>query len=173
VLGEGVLETIGALSTLSSRDQLGGEAIALGLLGLGITFALCWIYFDFVARRAARGAFLAGLLWVYLHMSVLIGITLTGIGVSVAIVGSPSGEFGGATRGVLVAGVVVTLLAVAALQPTLAASPGSRASAVVCLATAVVLGVIGLVDLGAVAQFAVLLAGLVVPVAYGTRRVFG
>lgn len=106
----------------------------------------------------------------------LIGITLTGVGASVAIRAAPTGELTGATRGVLVGGVVVALLAISAVQPTLAPderAAGTRTPVLLCVVTALVLAALAFLELGAIGQFAVLVLGLVVPVVYGTRRVFG
>jgi len=49
------------------EEGLGGAGwagIVAGVLGLAVGFALWWIYFDFVARRAPKPVFATALFWV-------------------------------------------------------------------------------------------------------------
>ena len=119
MLGESVVGVIVGLSELQDRGLLDGPGLAAGVLGLAVGFSLWWIYFDFVARRPPRPAFATALLWVYLHLVALTAITMTGVGVSAAIADSATGTLTDPSRYLLVGGVVLDLLAIAALQTTL------------------------------------------------------
>ena len=174
VLGESVVGVIVGLSELSDRGALGGVGLGLGVLGLALGFGLWWIYFDFVGRRAPRPVFLTGLLWVYLHMLALIAVTMVGAGVSVAIAETVGDGLTAPARYLLVSGVALGLVALAALQLTLARAPDepthARLSPGLKVSVAVLLGVLGGLDLGwnTFALLLVLLAGLAVPMAYGS-----
>lgn len=173
VLGESMVGVIVGLSELEDRGVLDGLGIVAGVLGLAVGFSLWWIYFDFVARRPPKPVFVTALLWVYLHLAALTAITATGVGVSVAVADTATGSLADPSRYLLVGSVVLGLVGVAALQTTLARgddepthpqlSPGLK------VGVAAVIGTLGVLDFGwnTHALFALLLAGLAVPMAYG------
>jgi low temperature requirement protein LtrA len=173
VLGESVVGVIVGLSELQERGLLDGPGIAAGVLGLAIGFSLWWIYFDFVARRPPKPAFATALIWVYLHLVALTAITATGVGVSVAIADRATGMLTDPSRYLLVGGVVLGLLGVAALQTTLVRNADEpthrRLSPALMIAAAAVVGTLGVLDLGwgTHALLTLLLAGLAVPMIYG------
>ncbi|CAN5243964.1 hypothetical protein BH20ACT5_BH20ACT5_02860 [soil metagenome] len=173
VLGESVVGVIVGLSELQERDLLDGPSLVAGVLGLAIGFSLWWIYFDFVARRAPRPVFVTALFWVYLHIAALTAITAPGVGVSVAIADTAVGSLTDASRYLLVGGVVLGLLGVAALETTLAGGPDEpthpRLSPGLKIAVAVVVGTLGGLGLGwnTHALLVLLLAGIGVPMTYG------
>jgi low temperature requirement protein LtrA len=173
VLGESVVGVIVGLSELQERGLLDGPGMAAGVLGLAVGFSLWWIYFDFVARRSPKPVFATALLWVYLHLATLTAITATGVGVSVAIADSATGMLTAPSRYLLVGGVVLGLLGVAALQLTLARTADEpthpRLSPALMITAAAVTGTLGMLDLGwrTHALLALLLAGLAVPMTYG------
>jgi len=173
VLGESVVGVITGLSELQEAALLDGSALVAGVLGLGIGFSLWWIYFDFVARRPPKPVFVIALFWVYLHLAALTGITATGVGVSVAIGDTATGSLADPSRYLLVGGVVVGLLGVAALQTTLARPADEpthrRLSPALKVAVAAVIGTLGVLDLGwsTIALLVMLLVGLAVPMTYG------
>ncbi len=173
VLGESVVGVIVALSELENHTMLNGAAIAAGVLGLAIGFALWWIYFDFVARRSPKPAFLTALIWVYLHAVALIAITATGAGISLVIGEAATGSVDDARRYLLVGSIALALLGIATLQLTLARADDEpthpRLSPALKVGVAVVIGVIGDLDLGwtSITLLAWLLAGLALPMGYG------
>ncbi len=173
VLGESVVGVIVGLSELEDQRVLDGAGIAAGVLGLGIGFSLWWIYFDFVARRAPKPVFVTALFWVYLHLATLTAITATGVGVSIAIADTATGSLSDSSRFLLVGSVMLGLVGVAALETTLARGDDEpthpRLSPALKVGMAVVVGTLGLLDLGWSTHvlFVLLLAGLAVPVAYG------
>jgi low temperature requirement protein LtrA len=173
VLGESVVGVINGGSTLADHG-LTTPGIVSGVLGLAIGFGLWWLYFDFIARRAPRPVFLTALLWVYLHMALLIGIVTVGAGISLALTTTSDGELNPTARHLLVAGVVLGLLAVAALQLTLHRAPDEpthpQLSPGLKAGIAVLLGSLGSLDLGwtTPALLGTVLAGLCLPMAYGS-----
>ncbi len=173
VLGESVVGVIVGLSELQEREALDWPGIVAGVLGLAIGFALWWIYFDFVARRAPKPVFVTALFWVYLHLATLVAITATGVGVSVAILDTESGALSDPSRYLLVGAVVLGLLGVAALETTLARDQNEptnvRLAPALKVAVAAVIGILGGLDLGwnAHGLLVMLLAGLAVPMGYG------
>lgn len=173
VLGESVVGVIVGLSELEDQRVLDGAGIAAGVLGLGIGFSLWWIYFDFVARRAPKPVFVTALFWVYLHLATLTAITATGVGVSIAIADTETGTLSNPGRFLLVGSVVLGLVGVAALETTLAREADepthSRLSPALKVGVAVVIGILGTLDLGWSTHvlLVLLLAGLAVPMAYG------
>lgn len=117
--------------------------------------------------------FLAALLWVYLHLITMTAITLIGVGVSVSIAQAAGGGLSDAARFLLVGGVVLALVGVAALQLTLDRAPDepthARFSPALKVTVALVLGLLGVLNLGwsTLALLLTLLAGLAVPMTYG------
>lgn len=98
VLGEAVIAVVKGVSQL----QWGIASAAVALLGILIAFCLWWIYFDSVdgspLRAMGTGNVGKGLLWLYSHLPLAIGIAGTGVGVEHIIVSAkkttilPSGE---------------------------------------------------------------------------------
>jgi low temperature requirement protein LtrA len=174
VLGESVVGVIVGLSELADRGVLSGAGIAAGVVGLALGFALWWLYFDFVARRPPKPVFATALGWVYLHMAVLVGITMVGAGVSLVIADTTAGGLTAPARYLVVGGMVLSLLAVGALQLTLTRAPDEpthpRFTPGLKAAVALALGALGALDLGwsAMGLLLTLLLGLCIPMAYGS-----
>jgi low temperature requirement protein LtrA len=173
VLGESVVGVINGLAGLQDRGLLDAPAIGAGVLGLAIGFALWWIYFDFVARRAPKPVLVMALFWVYLHAAALTGIIATGVGVSVAIADTATGPLTAPSRYLVVGGVALAVVGIAALETTLARGEDEpthpRLSPAIKIGAGLIIAVLGLLDLGwsTHALLALLLAGLAVPMAYG------
>ena len=75
VLGEGFVKV---LSQLAERG-LTVESGTLSALGLLVTCTIWWIYFDDVAGGRLKARRLGGVLWVYGHLPLAIGITAVGV----------------------------------------------------------------------------------------------
>ncbi|MBE9229394.1 low temperature requirement protein A [Phormidium sp. LEGE 05292] len=98
VLGEAVIAVVKGVSQL----EWGIASAAVALLGILIAFCLWWIYFDSVdgspLRAMGNGNVGKGLLWLYFHLPLAIGIAGTGVGVEHIIVSAkkatilPSGD---------------------------------------------------------------------------------
>lgn len=174
VLGESVVGVIVGLSELRQRGNLDLTGCVAGVLGLGIGFALWWIYFDFIARRAPKPVFLTALVWVYLHLVALAAIAASGAGILLVITDAGARTLSATSRELLVGSVAIGLLGIAVLQITLARAIDEpthrRLSPILMIGVAAGLALLGGLDLGwgSTSLLAFLLTGLGIPIAYGT-----
>ncbi len=76
VLGATIVEVIGVLSETHHLNRM---LMIKGGFALYIIFSLWAIYFDFIARRSPKEQIRMALFWVYLHLLLLLGITIVGI----------------------------------------------------------------------------------------------
>ena len=119
VLGETVAEIIQSVAAANGVADLSALTIVDAILGLAVGFGMWWIYYDFVARRPARQRFSTVLIWVYLHMVMLIGIVLVGVGIARGLQ-SAAGPMEPFARSLLLGGLSLTLFTIAAIETTLA-----------------------------------------------------
>ncbi len=116
VLGESLMGVVNGLADVS---QPGPVTVLRFVLGLALGFGLWWVYFDYIGRREpnahTRWVFVR---WSYLHLPLVLGITVVGAMVqhTVALEGSAV-EPG--VRWLLAAGVALYYLACAGLEGTL------------------------------------------------------
>jgi low temperature requirement protein LtrA len=109
VLGESFIKTTGAVAdhgvTLDTQ--------ILGAIGLSITVALWWTYFDDVADspiRARGSAKASAATWVYAHLPLTMGLTATGVAVEKLALG----EIGQSMQSKYVALMIVSIIGVLA-----------------------------------------------------------
>ena len=173
VLGETVAEVIQGLATANTVERLTPLTIGCAAFGLAIGFGMWWIYFDFVARRPVRQHFYVVLGWVYLHMVMLMGIVLVGVGIAHGLATAGASRMDPFAAHLLFAGLAVMLLAVAVIETTLARAPDEPTHPTLSpglkAAVAVVLFVLALVDppIPAAVAFAITIIALAVPATYG------
>ncbi|WP_271177656.1 low temperature requirement protein A [Leifsonia poae] len=172
VLGETVAEVIQSVAVANTLERLSGLTIADAALGLAIGFGMWWVYYDFVARRPVRQRFGIVLAWVYLHMIMLIGIVLAGVGIALGLhdTAAPMEPF---DRSLLLGGVALVLVTIAVIETTLARapdeptapvlSPALKAGAGVVLVLLAILGP----PLAPTAVLLITIAALAVPAVYG------
>jgi low temperature requirement protein LtrA len=172
VLGETVAEVIQSVAATNAVERLSALTIVDAALGLAVGFGIWWVYYDFVARRPVLPRFYVALGWVYLHMVMLIGIVLTGVGIAFGV-HNASSVMEPFPRSLLLGGLGVTVLAIAVIETTLSRevdepthrvlSPGLKAG------VAAVLFVLALIGppLTPTVGFIVALAALAVPATYG------
>lgn len=118
VLGESVAGSIHGLIE-ARRTGLSGEALAFGLIGIGIAFGLWWIYFDFIARRSPVAGRWRTYLWAYTHLPLWLGLTATGACIRALI---EAQTMHGSSHGIeiLVAiSMAVALMTMACVEPIL------------------------------------------------------
>jgi low temperature requirement protein LtrA len=120
VLGESIVGVINGVGELSEEGTLGTRPLVVAGLGLAIGFALWWIYFDYIARRPPRPSITIALGWVYLHLVVVTTITITGVAVSAVIADSAHNGLQPPSQHLLAGGLAAALIALAALELTLA-----------------------------------------------------
>jgi low temperature requirement protein LtrA len=113
VLGESVFAVVVGVSRVSWDLRSALAAVA----GFLVAAALWWIYFDFLDEAAVRrrGIF-GGLVYVYMHYFVVVGLAALGAGVKMAILSAGGdGRYDG-TAWVLCAGLAMTMLGLAAIE---------------------------------------------------------
>jgi len=72
VLGESVVSVVNGLgSDLETLNVLLGVKL---VLGIGVTFGLWWVYFDFVSRRSPKPTPTMSIAWTHLHLLLLISL---------------------------------------------------------------------------------------------------
>lgn len=173
VLGESVVGVITGLSEINEAGELGARQLADGALGLLVGIGLWWIYFDFVARRAAKPVLSMALAWVYLHLAALAAIMATGAAISVAIADTLDDGLSDNGRVLLAGSVAAALFGLGLLETTLLRSPGEPTDPVISpgikMGAAGVVLIAGALDLGwsTTSLLAFLVVALAVPAAYG------
>jgi low temperature requirement protein LtrA len=168
-LGESI---IGTVQGMADQEQLSLLTGISGVLGMALSFALWWVYFDFIARRPAKPGIGWAFAWSYLHLPLLLAIAATGAGV-LNVIGSEEPVLPDNVR-LLIAGAVGTALTVMALlEMVLRREPDEpthpRVSPLLKLIAAVFAYGIGLwgSGLGAIALLCLLLVLLAVQMGYG------
>ena len=165
VLGEVI---VGAVNGMADIEVLGGDGIAIGLLGVLVAIGLWWIYFDLVSHRepiASRSQ-----LWLNLHLPLAMAIAAGGAGV-LNTVEHVADVLPDEVRWLLVGALAVAILVVAALTHTLdvrrAAPKPYRTAEIALFASAALVLAVGLVGWGARATLGSLVILLLAPVGVG------
>ena len=114
-------ETVVAVTLGLSHVEWQWSTTIAGVFGLSIATALWWIHFDNVdgkvVRRIGGGKAWQPSVWIYSHLPLAVGLAMIGIGVEHAIVASDHGHhYTSAERWLLVAGVVITLGSMVAIE---------------------------------------------------------
>jgi low temperature requirement protein LtrA len=116
VLGEAVIAVVRGVAEL----QWGVLSAAVALLGLAIAFCLWWLYFDSVdgspLRAMGAGNMKIGLIWLYAHLPLAIGIASTGVGVEHLIKSAKTGILLASDRWLLGGSVAICLFALALIH---------------------------------------------------------
>ncbi len=116
VLGESVVGVVGGIS----GQTLGLFAGETGLLGLIIAFSLWWIYFDSVdaspLESYRQGRFVSGVIWLYTHLLLMIGLAATGVGVYHLIFSEPNIPLYAAERWLMSGALALCFLALGVLH---------------------------------------------------------
>jgi low temperature requirement protein LtrA len=112
VLGEAVLSVVlGVADTTWQVDS--GFAAAGGFVAAA---ALWWIYFDFLDESVVRRGRISGLVFMYAHFPVLIGIATVGVGVKLEILAAAGDQRYEDTGWILCAGVALCMVGLAAIH---------------------------------------------------------
>jgi len=120
VLGESVFAVVSGVS----RVSWGAASATAAVTGFLVAAALWWIYFDFVGEAAvARRSIKGGLVYVYMHYFVVVGLTALGAGVKMAILDAGGDHHYGGTAWILCAGLAMTMFGLAVIE--LASHPGA------------------------------------------------
>jgi low temperature requirement protein LtrA len=175
VIGQTVTEVILSVAATNSVSRISVPAIVLAGLGLLVGFGLWWVYFDFIARRPTSQVIRVVLAWIYLHLLMLIGIVVIGVGLSDALAASTVAVLPVGARDFLLFGTAEVLAAVACIELTLEREPDEPTSRVLSpamkLVTAVAVAGIALspLQIDAFATLGILIAALGAQAAYAAR----
>ena len=116
VLGEAVIAVVRGVSQLEWGISSAVEAV----LGMGIAFSLWWIYFDSVDGSPLKGMKYGrmgiGLIWLYSHLPLAIGIAGAGVGVEHVIVSGSVTALPTAERWLICFSVALCLMALSAIH---------------------------------------------------------
>jgi low temperature requirement protein LtrA len=112
VLGEAVLSVVlGVADTAWGIES--GFAAAGGFVAAA---ALWWIYFDFLDESVVRRGRISGLVFMYAHFPVLIGIATVGVGVKLEILAAAGDPRYRDTGWIVCAGVALCMVGLAAIH---------------------------------------------------------
>jgi low temperature requirement protein LtrA len=171
VLGETVTQVILSVAATNTVARISPPTIGLAVLGLAIGFGLWWVYFDFISRRPTSQVLMVVLAWIYLHLVMLIGIVVIGVGLSEALAASVSGPMPTEAREFLLVGLAVVLVSIGIIETTLEREPLEPTHPVISPAmkvgTGVVIALVSLFALNAFVAFAIAIVALGIQAAYG------
>jgi low temperature requirement protein LtrA len=115
VLGEAILAVVHGVA--EQEWQL--ISVLAAFLGLSIAFSLWWLYFDSMdgspLEGMRQGKMVIGLIWLYTHMPLAVGLAATGVGVEHAVINIGKG-LPDRDRWLLCGGVMLCLSALAVIH---------------------------------------------------------
>lgn len=116
VLGEGVIAVVRGVAQLEWGISSAIEAV----LGMSIAFSLWWLYFDSVdgspLKSMKYGRMGIGLIWLYAHLPLALGIAATGVGVEHVIASEAGIPLPGNERSLICFGVALCLMALSVIH---------------------------------------------------------
>ena len=116
VLGEAVIAVVRGVAQL----EWGVSSAVAAVLGMSIAFSLWWIYFDSVdgspLRSMGKGRMGIGLIWLYSHLPLAIGIAATGVGVEHVIASKVGIALPPANRWLICFSVALCLIALSVIH---------------------------------------------------------
>jgi low temperature requirement protein LtrA len=176
VLGEVI---VGVVSGVAGQQHLSGLVGGTAVLGMVIAIGLWWIYFDFVSGRRPIDKPITGLVWIYLHLPVAMGIAIVGASMVNAV--EHAGEPLPSDVRWLLAGAITLILVAVALIMRILDLPESyrrlyQRGSMLTLIAGIVAVALGVTPIGTIPLLLALSALLLVPVACGLViwiKVFG
>ena len=112
VFGETVLAVVIGTDTVS----WGWESGLVAGLGFAAASAIWWLYFDFLDTGVVQRSILAGQVYLFTHVPMLIGLTGLGVGVKLAIKASADGGLPAGASWAMGGGVALVLAAMALIS---------------------------------------------------------
>jgi low temperature requirement protein LtrA len=166
VLGENVASVVLGVG----EAALAPVSLVAGGLGMALTFASWWLYFDIVQQRPARSGGLGGFMRSYLHLPLILAMIATAAGILTVVAHE---HFGAGERWLLAGSVAATFACLALLEsilvsrsPDPAVERRMRLMTWLAAAGALAVGVLG-AEWGAVGLLAALFTLHVGLIAYG------
>ncbi len=119
VLGEAIIAVVDGVS----EQKWDVRSAIAAVLGFGIAFSLWWIYFENVSGSALRLAGTGGRIeiyqvWLYGHLPLVIGLSVTGVGVEHLITSEAGNALSTPYRWLLCGGVAMCMLSLGLLHRT-------------------------------------------------------
>ncbi len=170
VLGEAI---VGVVQGIAALPPLTPSLAVTGVLGMVLVFGLCWVYFDFVARRAPRRTVWAQLAWNYLHLPLVMATAALGA-VVVNVVSIQSSPLLLASRYLFTGAVGVALCCIGLLELTLHAEPDEPTTPLLSVGLKLGAGVVATllslltVPLSVTVMLLLLIMLVVIQIVYGT-----
>jgi len=115
VLGELIAVVVGSLGGVST-DRIETAALVAAVLAFAFAACVWWVYFTFVEVSAFAARLGSGQPYIYLHLPIVVGLTLSGVGLSSAIAAAARPALPAATRLVIGGGVLLWLAATLGLK---------------------------------------------------------
>ncbi len=112
VLGDTVIEVARGIT---GRPVITVQAVLAGFLGLTLAFSIWWIYFDYVLERNVKAGVKWLLVWSYLHLPLLMGLTAIGVGTLNVIISEGHG-LPSTFRWLICLATAVTFLAIGIIE---------------------------------------------------------
>lgn len=169
VLGEVV---VGVVSGLSDHHHLTWQIGGLAISGILIAIGLWWIYFDYVSHRipVAKTAYI--LSWTYLHLP--LAAAIAGVGAAILNIVHNAGEVMLLeVKWLLVLSVAIVLLCVSLMIRTIQQESSHsyiyKTGSWIMLASAPIIGLLGLLDLPAIGLLSLVIVLLLTPVFWGLK----
>lgn len=120
VLGEAVAATVRGIASPTM------SALAVGALGLAVAFAIWWLYFDNMDEHVVRRTRVAGQIWFYAHLPLVMGITAMAVGVEELAKLAPLAHVEPGPRWIMGGAVALSLAALGTIHMTTDARTGPR-----------------------------------------------
>ncbi len=115
VLGELITAVVGSVGSVST-GRIAAAALVAAMLAFVLAACVWWVYFTFVEVSAFAERLGSGQPYIYLHLPLVAGLTLSGVGLSSAITLATRPALPAATRLVLGGGVLLWLAAALGLK---------------------------------------------------------
>ena len=147
VMGESV---VGAIQGVSGRRWDLPAALA-GMLGMLLVFSVWWSYFENMVGTAIRRTLLAGQVWVYGHLPLVMSLAALGAGLQRAVSADPAIPLAAADRWLVAGALASALLSMAVIDLATrgeASAVPSEKRAALRLAAAAAAALVGLLAAG-------------------------
>ena len=163
---------VGVINGTTSAHDLNWNIGLTAALGMGIAFALWWVYFDFVSHRLPIKRYLQQISWVYLHLPATMG--MAAVGALVLNLIEHSGEhLHDDVRWLFVGTVAVVLISISILirvvQVVESRKPLYKKGGWVTLSAGIVIALLGFTNLDVIPLMIIVIALILAPIFYGLR----
>jgi len=114
VLGESILAVV---EGVAEQEWRLGSATGAGL-GFVVAFSLWWVYFDNVGESAVKRLRVAGQIWLYTHLFLVMALAALGVGIEHLVGHDPGSPLAAADRWLVCGAVALGLAAIGVIHLT-------------------------------------------------------